>query len=48
MKKIAYMTPEMEIVNLNYKTTLLAGSDGGGSTPEGQDDPVTPPVGGDY
>ena len=31
MKK--YMTPEMEIVEMNFKTTLLAGSDGNGSTP---------------
>ena len=31
MKK--YMTPEMEIVEMNSKTTLLAGSDGNGSTP---------------
>ena len=28
MKK--YMTPEMEIVELKYNTTLLAGSDGDG------------------
>lgn len=28
MKK--YMTPEMEIVELQYNTTLLAGSDGDG------------------
>jgi len=31
MKKIEYMTPEMEVVEL-AKVTLLAGSDGGGSS----------------
>ena len=34
-----YMTPEMEVVKMNFKTVLLAGSDGQGSTPTGQDDP---------
>ncbi len=34
MKKIAYMTPEMEVVELKMSNTLLAGSDGAGSTAE--------------
>ena len=30
MKK--YMTPEMEVVEMKYQTSLLAGSDGDGSS----------------
>ena len=39
MKKIEYMTPEMEVVELKSKVNLLAGSDGdGGGTPEEGED----------
>jgi len=41
MKK--YMTPEMEVVKLNYKTALLSASDGTTST---VDVPDTPTPGG--
>lgn len=36
MSKKAYMTPDMEIVKLNYQTSLLSMSDGGNS---GADNP---------
>lgn len=49
MKKIEYMTPEMEVFKLNMKATILSGSygdddqPGGGGTPlpgGDDDDPV--------
>ena len=46
MKKVEYMTPEMEVVELNSTVALLAGSDGGGST-SSADDP-DPAEDGDY
>ncbi len=39
MKKNAYKSPEMEVVELNLKATLLTLSDGSGSTTPGTDDP---------
>ena len=44
MKKNVYVSPDMEVVKMNFKTVLLAGSDGGGSTTN-PDDP-TPGTGG--
>ena len=35
MKKIAYVAPEMEIVELKSKVTLLAGSEIGGGGADG-------------
>ena len=32
MKKIEYMAPEMEVIELKNTVTLLAGSDGSGSS----------------
>ena len=43
MKMKEYMTPEMEVVKLNYKTALLSASDGTSST---VDVPDTPTPGG--
>lgn len=39
MKKIEYQAPEMEVVEMKYNTVLLAGSDGGGSSSGGTDEP---------
>ena len=41
MRKISYMAPEMEIVDLKMHTTLLAGSIdvGGGDQPPVSDEP---------
>ncbi len=39
MKKIAYVSPEIEVVELNLKATLLTISDGAGSSTPGTDDP---------
>lgn len=44
MDKKAYMTPDMEVVKMNYNTVLLSGSDGsttGTVVPkEDDDDPI--------
>lgn len=39
MKKIAYMSPKMEVVEMKYQAALLNMSNGSGSTAPGTDDP---------
>ena len=45
MKKIEYLSPEMEVVEIKVLGILCISGDGDGSTPDPSEDPT--PIGGD-